>query len=54
MSAAATIVNPNTIKSRDLLVVALINGSVKSGYQKNHKHDNNKKACRKFRADRWE
>ena len=46
MSATPTTVNPNRIKTHDYAMLRLIAGATKSGYQKNRKHEQSRKACR--------
>lgn len=40
-------IDPNEIKSRDELMVQLINGATKSGVEKDKKREEDKKRCRK-------
>ncbi len=40
-------IDPNKIKTRDRLMVALINGATKSSVQKDQKKEENKKRARK-------
>lgn len=39
-------INPNELKTRDMLMVKLINGATKAGIEKNKKKEASKKACR--------
>jgi len=39
-------VNPNEIKTRDHLMVELINGATKAGVHKDKRREKNKKTCR--------
>lgn len=47
-------IDPNEIKTRDPLLVALINGATKSGVQKDEKKEASRKKCREkdFEDDR--
>ena len=38
--------NPNTIRSRDYALVALINGATKAGAHRDRRKDASRKACR--------
>ena len=38
--------NPNKIKVRNYLMVALINGATKSGVQRDERKEANRRACR--------
>jgi hypothetical protein len=40
-------IDPNRIKVRDALMVALINGVTKSGVQKDQKKERNRRECRR-------
>lgn len=42
-----TTIDPNQLKTRDLLMVKLINGYTKAGVQKDQRKEASKKACRK-------
>ena len=39
-------IDPNTIRSRDYALVALINGATKAGAHKNRRKEASRKACR--------
>jgi len=39
-------VNPNELKTRDPLLLALINGATKSGVQKDRRKERNRRECR--------
>lgn len=51
MKAKDLKIDPNTIKSRDPLVVQLINGVTKGGVHKDQRREQNRTACRKRVAD---
>lgn len=40
-------IDPNNLKTRDWLIVRLLQGATKAGIQKDRKKEKNKKACRK-------
>jgi hypothetical protein len=40
-------VNPNLLKTRDYLMVKLINGATKAGIKKDPRKEASRKACRK-------
>lgn len=42
-------INPNEIKTRDRLMVALIQGVTKSGVFKDRRKEANRRACRDFK-----
>ena len=42
-----TKINPNKLKTRDQLMVKIINGATKAGVQKDKRKEANKQACRK-------
>ena len=44
-------INPNKLKSRDPLALALILGATKSGVRKDRRKDANRKACRKWKGE---
>lgn len=41
------IINPNEMKTRDYLLIDIINGATKSGPQIDRKKEQDRKACRK-------
>lgn len=47
MKKPKTKIDPNKIKTRDRLMVALINGATKSSVKKDEKKEENKKRARK-------
>lgn len=45
-------IDPNQLKTRNQLMVKLINGATKAGVEKDHRKEASKKACRqKVRRD---
>jgi hypothetical protein len=44
-----TKIDPNKLKTRDHLMVRLINGATKAGVQKDRRKEASKRACRKWR-----
>lgn len=47
MKSLSGSIDPNDIKGRDYLLVALINGATKANVQIDRKKENSRKACRK-------
>lgn len=41
--------DPNKIKTRNYLMVRLINGATKGGIEKDHRKEANKRSCRDWR-----
>ena len=44
--------DPNKLKTRDTLLVALIKGATKAGVRKDRKKEQARRACRKSKKDR--
>jgi hypothetical protein len=47
-------INPNTLKTRDPLMLLIIGGATKAGIRKDRRKEKNRKECRDFRANRAE
>ena len=49
-----TTIDPNRLKTRDYLVLALIQGATKAGVQPDRRKEQNRKECRKpVRREEW-
>ena len=47
-------INPNDVKTRDYLLLQIINGVTKAGIHRDKRKHNNKYKCRKSKAHRTE
>jgi hypothetical protein len=46
-------INPNKIKSRDLLMVKLINGATKANIALDHRKESNRNECRDYDSEEY-
>lgn len=44
-------INPNLLKTRDYLMLKVIQGVTKAGVKKDRKKENNRLACRNWKGD---
>jgi hypothetical protein len=54
MKKANHSINPNDIKTRDYLIVAIITGTTKSGIYEDEKKKRNKESCRRWKYNNQE